>query len=80
MTEQEIKDHQAVMDYYERLEKNLNKRQQLDWLINNINDIEIIAIHPNGHTGKPTLLIEISNWDKAKLSQFEIENSCIIFE
>jgi len=58
----------------------LDKRGLLQWLIDNTDKIEIKEIHPDGHNGTPTLLIEFSNWDIAETSPFESRDDCIIFE
>lgn len=56
------------------------KEQQLQWLIENMKNIEIIGIHPDGYTGTPTILIEIKNWDVAELAGIDIKDGCIMFE
>lgn len=56
-----------------------NKRQQLQWLLDNADDIEIKGVYPDDNAN-PTLLIIIKDWDKAEESGFEEFDSCIMFE
>lgn len=58
----------------------MNTREQLQWLLDNLNKIQIKEIYPDGDNGTPTLLIEFDNWDIAYTSPFKIEDNCIMFE
>ena len=58
----------------------MDKKNQLQWLLNNADKLEICGIHPDGYTGTPTLLIEFRNWEEAEKSPFESRNSCLMFE
>lgn len=57
------------------------KREQLQWLLDNIDNFEIVGIYPNGENGEPTLLITFDYWKTAESSPFEINDcSSIVFE
>lgn len=56
------------------------KEKQLQWLVENMKNIEIIGIYPGSHIGTPTILIEIKNWDVAETSGINILDSCILLE
>lgn len=66
--------------YYEEMERIMDKKEQLQWIIDNINKIEITKIYTGGYTGTPTLLLEIDSYELAESSPFSIDDSCIMFE
>jgi len=57
-----------------------DKKEQLKWLLNNVDKVEIGSVYYDGVSGNPTLLIEFQNWDLAELSPFETDYCCIVFE
>lgn len=58
----------------------MDKKEQLQWLLDNADKIEIMDIYPDGQDGTPTLLIKFANWDVAEMSPFKEGVACIIFE
>lgn len=58
----------------------MDKKEQLQWLLDNVDRIHISEIYPNGIDGTPTLLIEFDDWETAEASPFERKDCCFIFE
>ena len=59
------------------------KKEKIQWLLDNIDNIEIDKVYSDGAVGTPCLIIRILDyWEKAEEDKapFEYEDSCIMYE
>lgn len=56
------------------------KKQQLQWLLDNIDNIEIDGIYHDEMDGHPIMLIDLKDFNLIEKAGFKIKNLCVLLE